>query len=286
MANIPRGLEALLGKKPAGGSESISYIATAQLKANPFQPRSSFPAESLAELAQSIKTSGILQPIVITERSGEYVVVAGERRLRAAEMAGLKEVPAVIRATSDKDMLILALLENLHRDDLNILEEAAAYDRLGTEFELSQAALADLVSKSRSHVANTLRLLKLPASVRDMLAQGLLSTMHARSLLSLKDTRLQEALAIRAVKEKLTVRELNALVEQLAQPRQRARRSTRSPGPYSALAAELTGKLGRRVWIQAYGKEGKEKGRLSLEFFSPADFAALQEALVKHLKPT
>ncbi|HHN46086.1 MAG TPA: ParB/RepB/Spo0J family partition protein, partial [Planctomycetes bacterium] len=250
------------------------------LRPNPYQPRTDFPEEALAGLAESIKSAGMLQPIIAVPVGEQFYVIAGERRLRAARIAGLNKVPVIPRAAADKDMIVYALVENLHREDLNVIEEAASYERLIKEFELPHAGIAALVNKSRSHITNTLRLLTLPESVRELLAGGHIGPVHGRLLLMLSDAKVQEAVAQRIVREKLSVRQLENLVQQLSAKPASRKRSAGSSEAYKNLASEMSEKLGRRVWIQAYGKPGKEKGRIVIEFLSPDDFAEIQRVLI------
>jgi len=286
MANIPKGLESLLGKKTnLDGTEHITYFHPADLKPNPFQPRKDFPKESLQELADSIKTSGMLLPLIATRRDANIVLVSGERRLRAAQLAGLDKVPVILRDVADRDMLITALLENLHREDLNVVEEAQAYRRLVAEFKIAHNSLAELVSKSRSHISNTIRLLELPKSVLDLLAQNFITANHARILLTLEDARVQEAMAQRIVKERLTVRQLEDMVKEL-HPEPSVRKSTtvHTTGSYRTLAQEISAKIGRRIWIRAAGKPGHEHGRVIIEFNTPQEFALLTRIITTQYK--
>jgi len=287
MANIPKGLESLLGRKSSSysGTEHITYFHPADLKPNPFQPRKDFPKESLQELADSIKTSGMLQPVIATRRDPNIVIVTGERRVRAAQLAGLDKVPVILREVADRDMLIMALLENLHREDLNVVEEAQAYLRLTQEFKIAHNSLAQLVSKSRSHISNSIRLLSLPESVLDLLAQNFLSANHARVLLSLEDARLQETMAQKIIKEHLSARQLEDMVKELHPvPGARKRSSIATSSPYRTLAQEISAKIGHRIWIQASGKPGHERGRIIIEFNSPDDFALITKILTTQLK--
>jgi len=285
MADIPKGLESLLGRKPSSAANQVQTMPVDILEPNPYQPRQDFSEVSLNELASSIRRNGLIQPIVVSQRDDKYFVIAGERRLRAAKLANLTHVPVVFREASERDMLLVALIENLNRDDLNPVDEAWAYKRLSEEFNLTQQDIADHVSKSRSHVANSMRLLGLTVLVQNLVSSGRLSGMHARILLQLKDADVQDMLAVRAVKENLSVRQLEALVGQLLAPRQKKTRTpSGSSDEYKVLAADLTKKIGRRIWIQAYGKKGKEKGRVSVEFQSPRDYIEIQSFMLKYLK--
>jgi ParB family chromosome partitioning protein len=179
----------------------------------------------------------------------------------------------------------MALLENLHREDLNAVEEAQAYLRLTQEFKIAHNSLAQLVSKSRSHISNSIRLLSLPKSVLDLLAQNFLSANHARVLLSLEDVRLQETMAQKVIKEHLSARQLEDMVKELHPvPTARKRSSLATSSPYRTLAQEISAKIGRRIWIQATGKPGHERGKISIEFNSPEEFALITKIITTQFK--
>ncbi len=189
-----------------------NQIAIEKIRPNPYQPRKSFNTESLKELAESIATHGIFTPLLVREAVNGYELIAGERRLRAAKLAGLSEVPAIVAEFNDQQMMEISLLENIQREDLNALEEATAYDRLIETFNYSHEALADRVHKSRVHISNTLRLLKLPKSIQKLIADGHLSAGQARPLITLENKSDIESLAQKIVLENLSVRQVEALV--------------------------------------------------------------------------
>src|SRR5438270_1800905 len=210
---LGRGLEALLGSTTGLASSdegSLKSIPISQVSRNPFQPRREFNSEELAELQESLKATGLLQPITVRRRPGRdgFELIAGERRLRAATMLGWKEIPAIIKDIDDKTILTLALVENLQRTDLNPIEEGQGYHRLAKEFGLTQQQIAETVGKDRTTVANMLRLLQLPESVRQLLQNGKLSIGHAKVLLGLDDAHRIRELAEEIVREGLTVRNL------------------------------------------------------------------------------
>jgi ParB family chromosome partitioning protein len=214
-AGLGRGLSALLGDLPreeavtgGDGPRGQMLLAVADIEANPDQPRRRFDDAALAELAESIAARGLLQPIVVRPRGGRYQIVAGERRWRAAQRAGLHEIPVIIKDIPDSSTLELALVENIQREDLNPIEEASSYQRLMQDFGHSQDELGRLVNKSRSHVANLVRLLELPTAVRDMVAEGRLSMGHARALVTAADP---EALARQVEARGLSVRQTEEL---------------------------------------------------------------------------
>ena len=254
---LGRGLAALIGdvgEESLGRAGAQRRLPIAFLRPNPRNPRKDFAPADLDELAESIRTKGLLQPILARAVPGArdaYEIVAGERRWRAAQRAGLHEVPIILVEASDRESLELAIIENVQRTDLNPLEEAVGYERLMTEFGYNQTDLAKIIGKSRSYVANTLRLLKLPESVKQHVLDGKLTAGHARSLVSQDDP---EALAERIVALGLSVREAEALAQE--------RKTPRAPKPdkgadVRALEKSLSDSLGLRVSIQARGEAGE-----------------------------
>ncbi len=255
---------------------------------NPRQPRQVFDEDDITELAASIKEVGLLQPIVVRRvddedgRAKSYELVMGERRLRAAKEAGLETIPAVVRYTEDQDLLRDALLENLHRVQLNPLEEAAAYHQLLEDFDCTHAELSKRIARSRSQISNTLRLMKLPPLVQRRLAAGVLSAGHARALLGLPDAAAMERLAQRIVAEGLSVRVTEELVALYDEPRaQDARRPaagsrTRRSAPLPALSTRLSDVFDTRVKVT----RGSKKGRITIEFAGDEDLARIVETLV------
>ena len=255
---------------------------------NPRQPRQVFDEDDITELAASIKEVGLLQPIVVRRvddeegRAESYELVMGERRLRAAKEAGLKTIPAVVRYTEDQDLLRDALLENLHRVQLNPLEEAAAYHQLLEDFDCTHAELSKRIARSRSQISNTLRLMKLPPLVQRRLAAGVLSAGHARALLGLPDAAAMERLAQRIVAEGLSVRVTEELValhdEPQAQdaPRRTAGSRTRRSAPLPALSTRLSDAFDTRVKVT----RGSKKGRITIEFAGDEDLARIVETLI------
>ena len=247
-------------------------VDVAAVVPNPQQPRTQFDEEALAELEHSIREFGLLQPIVVRELSpGSYQLVMGERRLRAAERAGLKKLPAIVRNTTDDAMLRDALLENIHRVQLNPLDEAAAYEQLLAEFGVTQTELADRLGRSRPVITNTIRLLKLPVSVQRRVAAGVLSAGHARALLGLEDPAQQEELAARIVAEGMSVRATEEAVVLLrkqapAAPKTKRRKPLQAPG-LQDLAERLSDTYDTRVKVEL----GQRKGRIVVEFGSVED---------------
>ncbi len=263
---------------------SYREIPLDSLHPNPRQPRQAFDQDSLAELTHSIREFGLLQPVVVRERQlGGYELVMGERRWRAARAAGLATLPAIIRNTPDDDLLRDALLENIHRADLNPLEEAAAYDQLLGEFGVTHEALATRLGRSRSQVTNTIRLLRLPVRVQSRVAAGVLSAGHARALLGLDDPAAQDALATRIVAEGLSVRATEELVS-LGEvggpgPARSAQRRLNSPA-LQDLAAALSDMFDTRVKVEL----GRRRGKIVVEFGSVEDLERLVTLIAPDLK--
>jgi len=253
-------------------------VPVAAVSPNPRQPRREFPGESLAALARSIREVGVLQPIVVRARDGGYELVAGERRLRAARLAGLSTVPAVLREGDDTESLREALIENLHRDDLAPLELAAAFQELLEDLGVTQETVAERLGYSRAHVANTIRLLSLPPDVQRLLAEGRIQAGHARALLGLPDDEARSALALRVAAEGLSVRQVEDLVRGFAEgPQRAAPRSSAGPDPALAEVEEiLSEQLAARVRVTM----GKRKGKIMVEFGSKEDLDRIVSEIV------
>lgn len=281
---LGRGLEALLkpvaGNPPPAAEGAIAKIPVDKIRANRYQPRVRFTPESLQELADSIQIHGLAQPLLVAPSAvpGEYELVAGERRLRASRMAGLVDVPCVIRMVTERERHELSLVENLQREDLNAIEEAESIKKLMDEAGLTQEEVAKRLGKSRSAVANKIRLLELPQMLRNALIEDLLSEGHARALLGVTDRIRQEELGKRVVQEKLTVREVEALVADLANGSKK-NASVSAPKKDSDvrhIEEDLQRILGRRVVINA---RGKTRGWLRLDFYSIDDLDVIVQQL-------
>jgi ParB family chromosome partitioning protein len=257
----------------------FAEIPVHQITPNPRQPRQVFDEEPLAELVQSINEVGLLQPIVVRQLAPErFELVMGERRWRAVQLAGLDSIPAIVRSTEDDRLLLDALLENLHRAQLNPLEEAAAYDQLLQDFSCTHEELADRVGKSRSQVSNTLRLMKLPPAVQRRVAAGVLSAGHARALLALDSPEEQERVAGRIVAEGLSVRAVEEIVAigEVDRPAARGPRAGRRISPaLDELAGRLSDRWDTRVKVQL----GQKRGRIVVEFASVEDLERIVEAM-------
>src|SRR5437764_6769320 len=241
-------------------------IAIGAITPNPRQPRQNFDEDALEELASSIREVGLLQPVVVRKlMPGHYELIMGERRWRACQLAGLEKVPAIVRGTTDDDMLREALMENLHREQLNPLDEAAAYRQLLDDFGATHDELAHKVGRSRSHISNTIRLLNLPPAVQSRVAAGVLSAGHARALLALDDPDAQDRLAHRIVAEGLSVRTVEEIVamggDQPPKSRRTAARKPTAPG-LNALASQLSDVFDTKVKVEL----GRHKGKIVVEF--------------------
>ena len=270
--------------KPVEGGY-LAELTIADIGPNAHQPRTIFDEDDLNELSASIKEVGVLQPIVVRKRAHrgegetEYELIMGERRWRASQMAGLTTIPAIVRTTADADMLRDALLENLHRVALNPLEEAAAYQQMIDEFGLTQAGLSKAVSKSRPQIANTLRLLNLPASVQKKVAAGVLSAGHARALLGLNDEERMDQLATRIIAEGLSVRsteEIVSMMNQASDAPRKPKHTRNNPWAGSAIQRSLEDHFDTKVSI----KGSQQHGRIEIVFSSPEDMNRILGLLV------
>ena len=274
---LGRGLTSLMSQM-APEDSSQRELPLGSLVPNRAQPRTHFDEKALAELAESLKQHGMVQPIVVRKVGEQFEIIAGERRWRAARKAGLAMVPVVIKEVPDDRLLEIALVENIQRQELNPIEEATAYWQLGEHLRLTQEQVADRVGKSRPQVANTLRLLRLPAELKAEVVAGRLSTGHAKVLLSVPDPRLQEQLAFEVIEQQLSVRALEARIQQL-QKQTKGKGKKKHPQELfiKAAAEELTQSWGTRIEIKAKGKAGT----LVMHYGSEGELDRLFEAL-KH----
>ena len=277
---LGKGLSALIPDmpdvRPAGATTEVDVD---QILPNEHQPRHQFEDARLDELAQSIKANGVIQPIVVRKVDGGYRIIAGERRWRASQRAGLTRVPVVVKdvaAGNDARLLEMALIENIQREDLNPIDQAAAYERLSDEFSMTQEAIAAAVGKDRSSVANHMRLLKLPQEVRAEVAGGRLSMGHARALLAIADEGAQRQVAREVIARNLSVRETEAMVKRLGRESSRPRNTPAVSDVHTRAAEEkLRMTLGTRVRIQRKGKAG----RIEIDFGSEDELQRLYEHL-------
>lgn len=270
------------GPAPVAGAH-FEEVAVGSITPNPKQPRQVFDEEPLAELATSIREVGLLQPVVVRRVApGRYELIMGERRWRAAQIAELRKVPAIVRDTGDDELLREALMENLHREQLNPLEEAAAYQQLLDEFGATHEELAGKIGRSRPHITNTLRLLNLPPVVQRRVAAGVLSAGHARALLAVEDSDRQEHLAGRVVAEGISVRALEELIALGEKERESApERERRTNRPVAPALNELAGRLSDVFDTRVKVDLGKRKGKIVVEFASLEDL----ERIVKAMDP-
>lgn len=283
---LGKGLGALIPAGPAEGSAGLREISVAAIRPNPYQPREHFDEEDLAALTESVREVGILQPVLVREAGDGFELIAGERRWRAARRVGLQHIPALVRDTDDASALEHALVENVHRADLNVLEEAAAYQQLVEEFGLTHEEVATRVGRSRSAVSNTLRLLQLPPTVQRLVRDGSLSMGHARALLSTPDRARQEQLAKQIVAEDLSVRAVEDLLrepeEADAEPEPEpkvdagvATRRLRPPG-----LVELEQLLGDHLDTRVRIDMGSSRGRVTVEFSTLEDLERIYKLIV------
>ena len=273
--------EAVKSTKNDETAQAETFVKITRVEPNREQPRKNFDEDALQELADSIKQYGLLQPILVQDRKDYYEIIAGERRWRAAKLAGLKEVPVIIKDYTEQEIMEISLIENIQREDLNPVEEALAYKRLLEEFHLKQDELAERVSKSRTTITNSMRLLKLCDYVQQMIIDGKLTTGHARALISIENEEQQKQLAEQIFDEKLSVREVEKRVKELLNPKEQKAKKEEIPKNiqyiYEDVENKLKEKLSRKVAINAKGKNGT--GKIEIEFYSNDDFDRLIEAL-------
>ena len=277
---LGRGLGALIDDFPdVPNQEQVTMLPVQKVEPNPNQPRKLFDEEQLQALADSIAEHGLIQPLAVRSvGEGFYQIIAGERRWRAARMAGLTEVPVMVVDADDKNVMELALVENLQRQDLNPMEEAQGYESLMADFGLTQEEVAARVGKSRPAVANALRLLSLPEEVQNFVVEGTLSPGHARAVLSLRGERLQKTAAQKIIALRLSVRQAEAMCKRMAADTEKEEKKTPLTVDYVGECEKLlTRQLGRKVRIVS----GKRKGRFELEFYGQDDLQRLYEALCK-----
>lgn len=275
---LGRGLNALFAESSGAPESDVQEVALKEIRPNPHQPRKVFKEEAIEELKQSILVHGILQPIVLRKSSDKkYEIVAGERRFRAAKAAGLQKVPVLIKELSDAQMMELALLENLQREDLTVMEEATAYQHIMDKLDLSTAELAERIGKSRPHIANYIRLLELPAEIQAMLAEEQLSMGHARAILGIKAKKKQLEAAAKTVKEKWSVRQLEQWIREVKSPVSRET-PPRQPNMFLRDCEEtLRERFGAPVQIKQ-SKRG-DTGKIEIAFESQDELNRLLELL-------
>lgn len=284
---LGRGLSALLPDEPAfldgAAAEQVRQLAIDSVRPNPDQPRKLFDPEKLEELTASIRQHGVMQPLVVVEREGGYMIAAGERRWRAAQAAGLKEVPALVRQLDPRELAELSLIENLQREDLTGLEEAQAFSDLMNGHGYTQEALAERLGKSRSHVANTLRLLNLAPHEKKLLEQGKFSPGHARAILSLEENSPERVLLVSAViKQGLSVRQAEEQAQRLKT--EQAEKESRKPAKKQTatlIHEDLARQISRRLGVKARISGRGGRGRVTLDFNSEDDLQNIVDALLE-----
>lgn len=290
---LGKGLDALIPPSPAAATEEKSkkneaagsekgnetIVKITKVEPNREQPRKNFDEDALLELADSIKQFGVIQPIVVQDRKDYYEIIAGERRWRAAKLAGLKEVPVIIKNYTEQEIVEISLIENIQREDLNPIEEAQAYKRLLTEFNLKQDEVAERVSKSRTAVTNSMRLLKLSDDVQQMVINEMLSTGHARALLAIENPEEQYALAQKVFDEKLSVRDVEKLVKNLHKPAKPKKLDDKALTLiYQDIEEKLKQALSTKVSVAS---KGEGAGKIEIEFYSHEDLDRLLELITK-----
>lgn len=273
---LGKGLNALITSNLIEEGEQVKEVSISDIRPNPYQPRKEFEPATIEELAQSITEHGIVQPLIVRKSIKGFDLVAGERRLRAAKSIGLKSVPVIVKSYTDQQLMEIALIENLQRENLNPLEEAEAYGKLIAHHEYTQEQLAKKVGKSRPHVANMLRLLQLPEKIRHMLATSALTMGHARALLTVEKEQVQLQLAKDVVDKGLNVRQLEEMVKQLTVSRETKKKKTAKNEPvWIAMEEKLRSRLGTSVKI----KRGTKRGKIEIDFYSPEDLQRILDIL-------
>ncbi len=272
-----RGLGALIPTASQVEGVGLRTVPIGSIVPNPHQPRSYMDEEKLNELADSIREHGLIQPLIVTEDRGKYILIAGERRWRAAQRAELTEIPVILKEATPQEMLELALIENIQRADLNALEEALAYQQLMDEFDMTQEMVAQRVGKGRSTVANLVRLLTLPPEVQQAVMDGRISGAHARNLASLPTSEMQTAVMNQIVKLHFNVRQTEQLVQKLLGNKKPTAKRRATPKPeLAALEMKFRDTLGTRVDL----KSGRQGGRVVIHFYSDEELHAIYEAIV------
>ena len=268
---LGRGLDAIFATENVElttDNDKIVEIPLEEIKKNPYQPRTYFNEEKLNELKESIEKNGLLQPIIVKKAVKGYYIIAGERRYRAFELLGKKEIPAIIKEMTDEEMMIFAVLENLQREDLSALEESESYKNLMDKMSLTQEELAKKLGKSRPYIANSLRLLKLPTEIKNKLEQGLISTAHARTLLSLKTKKAMEEVCDLVIDRKMSVRELEEYVAKLLKPKE-----IKKPKAKDIFIEEQENNLKKLLGTSVTIKQSRnKKGKIEIEFKDNDEF--------------
>lgn len=265
-------------KEDASAKSGVQVMKINEVEPNRDQPRKNFDEDALLELSDSIKQFGVLQPLLVRKRKDYYEIIAGERRWRAAKLAGVKEVPVIEKEYTDQEILEIGLIENIQRENLNPIEEAIAYKRLLEEFNLKQDEVAERVSKSRTAVTNSMRLLKLSDKVQQMIIDDMISTGHARALLAIDDPELQYTLANKIFDEKLSVRETEKLVKEIKNPKKpKEKKPVANSFIYQDLEEKMKSVFGTKVSIAS---KGKGKGKIEIEYYSDDELEHLFDMMM------
>lgn len=262
--------------EPKSGEQMVKLN---MVEPNREQPRKFFEEDSLLELADSIKQYGVLQPLIVRKQKDYYEIIAGERRWRAAKLAGIKEIPVIIKEYTEQEVVEIALIENIQRENLNPIEEAMAFKKLLTEFHLKQDEVAERVSKSRTAVTNSMRLLKLNEKVQQMIIDDMISTGHARALLAIDDQEQQHALAVKIFDEKLSVRETEKLIKNIKKPKEEKKpeKKVENSFVYDDLAEKMKRALGTKVKVLA---KGNGKGKIEIEYYSDSELERMFDIIM------
>lgn len=272
-------VEKVVEKKVIVKEPAETIVKINEVEPNKNQPRRTYDEDALLELAESIKQHGVIQPLIVKKRDKYYEIIAGERRWRAAKMAGLKEIPIVIKDLSDQEIMEVALIENIQREDLNPIEEAQAYQRLIKEYNYKQDELAERVSKSRVAVTNSMRLLKLDERVQKMIIDDMISAGHARALLAITDSEKQYTIAMKVFDEKLSVRETEKLIKNLdKQVKPKVNTTPENDFIYRDIENKLKESMGTKVIIH---NKDNNKGKIEIEYYSQDDFERIVDILKK-----
>ena len=273
-------IEKSAAKEQGGDSkDKVIMVKIAQVEPSRKQPRKQFDEDALLELAESIKQFGVLQPLLVQKKEDYYEIIAGERRWRASKLAGIKEIPVMVKDFSDQEAVEISLIENIQRENLNPIEEAAAYKRLMEEFHLKQDTIAERVSKSRTAVTNSMRLLKLDERVQQMLIDEMLTTGHARALLAIEDEDVQHTAAVKVFDEKLSVRETEKMVKEILNPHEKEKEKEKDRAQdlvYEQLEEKIKGIIGSKVAIR---RKSKDKGRIEIDYYSQEELERIVELL-------
>lgn len=257
-------------KEKEESNDGVKLVKVSKVEPNRNQPRKKFDEDSLLELSESIKQYGVLQPLLVSDKKDYYEIIAGERRWRAAKMAGIKEIPVIVREFTSRETVEISLIENIQREDLNPVEEALAYKRLMEEFHLKQDEIAERVSKSRTAVTNSLRLLKLDPRVQNMVIDEMITAGHARAILGISDPDTQEMVASKVFDNKLSVRETEELVRKILKPVKKKKKISNpaEDAIYESLEEKMKGITGTRVFIH---RKKNNKGKIEIEYYSRDD---------------